>query len=346
MVAVKAHEADRFLAAPPENLRLFLVYGSDQGAITERARHLERLGLSRGGGDSVTRLASDEIAADPGRIADEAYSASLFGGEPVLALRVIDGRHNVIGALQPLLDRPPEAAWLIVAAADLAASSPLRKAFERSSAAVAVPAYPLEGRGLAAFITAAADEAGVTVEPPALERLMESLSGDRLAGRGELEKLFLYVGDAKSVTVEAVEAIVGETTGARTDAVIDAALAGNSETLEAELGRLRAEGSGAGALGTLALRHLILLQTLRAGIDAGASVSEVVRTARPPIFFRRRAHVEAALARWTVDGLIDARRRIDRAVALSRTQPALEAAAVSEALHAIALHARRLKRGA
>ena len=233
MVAVKAHEADRFLAAPPENLRLFLVYGSDQGAITERARHLERLGLSRGGGDSVTRLASDEIAADPGRIADEAYSASLFGGEPVLALRVIDGRHNVIGALQPLLDRPPEAAWLIVAAADLAASSPLRKAFERSSAAVAVPAYPLEGRGLAAFITAAAEEAGITVEPPALERLMESLSGDRLAGRGELEKLFLYVGDAKSVTVEAVEAIVGETTGARTDAVIDAALAGNSETLEA-----------------------------------------------------------------------------------------------------------------
>ena len=174
---------------------------------------------------------------------------------------------------------------------------------------------------------------------------MESLSGDRLAGRGELEKLFLYVGDAKSVNVEAVEAIVGETTGARTDAVIDAALAGNSEALEAELGRLRAEGSGSGALGTLALRHLILLQGLRAGIDAGASISEAVRTARPPIFFRRRAQVEAALARWTVEGLIDARRRIDRAVALSRTQPALEAAAISEALHAIALHARRLKRG-
>ena len=32
------------------------------------------------------RFGSDEISSDPGRIADEAYSASLFGGEPVIAL--------------------------------------------------------------------------------------------------------------------------------------------------------------------------------------------------------------------------------------------------------------------
>lgn len=344
MVAVKAHEADRFLATLPERLRLFLVYGSDQGAITERARRLERHGLDHGRGDGVTRIGSDELSAEPGRVSDELRSASLFGGEPVVVLRITDGRHNVMGALQPIFDDPPDAGWLIVEAADLAATSPLRKAFEKSSAAAALPAYPLEGRGLASFITAAGEEAGVTIDPPALELLMEILSGDRLAGRGELEKLFLYVGEVRSVTVEDVETIVGDTTGARTDAVIDAALLGDNEMLETELDRMRAEGSGSGALGTLALRHLIQLQTLRANVDSGTSISDAVRTARPPIFFRRRGNVEAVLSRWTADGLVKARRRVDRAVSLTRTQPALEASAISEAFHAIALEARRLKR--
>ena len=345
MVAVKAHEADRFLAAPADALRLFLVYGTDQGAITERARHLERLALMRGGGEAVTRIGSDALSADPGRVADEVQSASLFGGEPVVTLRVTDGRHNVIGALESVLEPPPKAAWLIVEAGDLAASNPVRKAFEQAKHAVAVPVYPLEGRDLASFVRAAAEDAGVTIEPPALELLIESLGGDRLAARGELEKLFLYAQKSKSVTAEDVEAVVGDTTGARTDQVIDAALLGDNEALEAELDRLRAEGGSPASIGTLALRHLILLQSLRTAIEAGSSASEAVRYAKPPIFFRRRANVEAELSRWSVDALAVARRRVDRAVALTRLQPALEDAVISEALHGLALDARRLKRG-
>jgi DNA polymerase-3 subunit delta len=344
MVAVKAHEADSFLARPPEAIRLFLVYGSDQGAVTERARHLEQLALGRGGSDSVTRINSDELSSNPGRVADEVHSASLFGGEPVVTLRVTDGRLNVIGSVQSVIDRPPDAAWLIVEAGDLAATSPLRKAFERSKEAVAAPAYPLEGRGLASFVRFAAEEAGITVDPPALDLLLESLGGDRLAGRGELEKLFLYVDGTKHVTLEDVQAIVGDTTDARTDAIIDAALLGDSETLETELERMRAEGGSSGSLGTLALRHLIALQTLRAAIDAGASVSNAVQGARPPVFYRRRSAVEGALQRWTSDALRDARRRIDRAIALSRMQSALETTAISEALHMIAFKAQQLKR--
>ena len=120
----------RFLAAPPEGIRLFLVYGSDPGAITERARQLEQIALKRGGGDAVLRFGSDELSADPGRIADEAYSASLFGGEPVIALRVLDGRHNVIGA-RAAAARPPARSRLADRGGGRAGTtSPLRKAFE------------------------------------------------------------------------------------------------------------------------------------------------------------------------------------------------------------------------
>src|SRR5436190_14084697 len=152
MVALKAHEADRFLADPSDAIRLFLVYGSDSGAITERARALEKYTLKRGRGEGVLRVGSDELSADPGRVSDEANSASLFGGEPVISLRVLDGRHNVIGALQPLIDRPPDAGWVIVEAAELNPTSPLRKAFEASKRAVALPTFQVEGANLESFI--------------------------------------------------------------------------------------------------------------------------------------------------------------------------------------------------
>jgi DNA polymerase-3 subunit delta len=345
MVALKAHEAERFIAEPSDAIRLFLIYGSDSGAITERARALEKCALKRGRGEAVLRVGSDELSAEPGRVADEANSASLFGGEAVISLRVLDGRHNVIGALQSLLDRPPETAWVIVEAAELSPTSALRKAFEASRHAVALPTYSVEGAELSRFIRAAAEEAGVRIDPAALEMLSENLGGDRLAIRGELEKLFLYVGEEKSVTPADVEAIVGDTTAAEMDATIDAALLGDHEALETGLQRMRAEAGSPPSLGAATLRHLLALQTLRAAVDAGENVESAVNYARPPIFSRRRKTIAAELSRWRSGDLVEARRRIDQAVHLTRLQPALEDPAISEALHAIALTARKLKRG-
>jgi DNA polymerase-3 subunit delta len=345
MVALKAHEADRFLQSPPKGIRLFLLYGNDPGAITERARAIEDLALELGGGEEVLRIGSDEISENPGRIADEVNSASLFGGEPVISVRVLDGRHNVIGALEPVFERPPDSSWLVVEAGELSPSSPLRKAFEASANAATLPTYRLEGKGLNALISTAAKDAGLAIEEDALDLLVENLGGDRLVVRGELEKLFLYAHEGR-ISLGDVQAIVGDTGDAETDELIDAALLGESERLETGLGRLRAENGSFGALGTLTLRHMLTLQTLRAAVDGGKSASDVINYARPPIFRTRRSAVVGELERWPSDRLREARRDIDQAVYRSRLQGNVEDVAISDALHRIALTARQLKRGA
>lgn len=344
MVAIKAREGDAFLASPPPSLRLFLIYGDDAGGVTERARRLEQIALKRGGGEAVLRFGSDQLSEDSGRIADEAFSASLFGGEPVIALRVLDGRHNVIGSVQAVLDRPPDASWLIVEAGELQPTSPLRKAFEASAAAAAVPVYQAEGEDLVSLIRASAGEAGVVIEPDAMERLAASLGADRLSTRGELEKLFLYAAGRGPVTVADVEAVTGNAAEFRTDELIDAALLGDSEDLESGLARLRAEGASAAGLGAQALRHLIHLQGLRAAVDSGTSPSSAVERARPPIFGPRRKAVIAALQSWPADQLARARRRMADAIYTTRLHAALETTAISQALHETALDARRLRK--
>jgi DNA polymerase III delta subunit len=146
------------------------------------------------------------------------------------------------------------------------------------------------------------------------------------------------------VTLADVTAVVGETVEASTDPAIDAALLGDHEALERGLERLRAEGASLGGLGTLTLRHLFALQSMRAAMDAGSGAAAALDHARPPILKRRRPAMEAVLRRWPDAALADARRRIDAAIALSRRFSALEAPAISEALHGIALVSRRLRR--
>lgn len=340
MVAVRPADAERVLASPPAECRVFLIYGSDSGAVTERARTVEAVALKRGGGDRVLRLASDELSASPGIIAEECYGASLFGGEPVVSLRILDGRHAVLPALQPLLEDPPDA-WLILEAGELQATNALRKAVEKSPSAAAFPTYPLDERGLASLIHSMAADRQVVVLPDAVEMLVALLGTDRLATRSEIDKLFLYAG-TEPVGADTVTAVVGETAELRHDQVVDAALLGDAEEVETGLRRLEMEGSSAGQLAGQALRHLILVTALRERIDHGERPHSVVESARPPIFFKRRPAVEATLRRWPAGELRRARALMAAAVEASRRSAPLETSLVSAALLRVAMLARRL----
>lgn len=342
MVAVRPQESDRFAASPPDGIRLFLVHGNDAGAVTEKARLLERIALQRGGGDTVIRFGSDELSASQGRLADEASSASLFGGEPVLSLRVLDGRHNVLGAVKPILENPPSSSWLIVEAGELPASSALRKAFEGVAAAAAIPAYHVEGADLASLVRNAASDASILVDPLAIELLVGLLGGDRLSTRSELEKLFLYVAGSGVATAADVQAVIGDCADTGADACVDAALAGDLDRVDNEFARFLVDGGSAVALCGQLLRHLVQMSAFRAEMDGGRALSSALDRARPPIFARRRAVVEAQLRLWPSETLAAARRRIYDAITATRTQPTLEAALVSAALQDIARMARRL----
>ena len=346
MVAVKAQNLDRLLSGSLAATRLFLVYGPDSGAVSERAGQIEKTAQSRDpAGGTLKRFGSDELSERPGLLADEAYAASLFGGASIIRLRVTDGRHNVTGALEPLIERPPEEAWVIVEAGELRPAAPLRKLFEQSPAAAAIPCYAADPEEIAALARQALRDAGLKAEPEALELLAAILGADRLATRNELEKLALYARGSGQVRVEDVEAVVGENVEVKNEEVIDAALLGNSEQVERALSRLRAEGHSPQALASSGIRQLIQMQGLALERQGGRPAAQIVERARPPIFFKRRDGVKAIVARWSRDDLAGARDRLAEAVAQARRQPALEEALVSAALQRIAAMGRRLGRG-
>lgn len=342
MTLLKSAEADRFLGSPDPRRRLVLFFGPDPGGVSERATTLTK----RLVGDdpyAVVRIESDELGADPGRISDEAYGASLFSGRRVVRLRV-SGNRPVAPAITPLLERPPEDTWLVVEAGDLRKTAPLRKLFESAGGAVAIGCYPDNDGALRRLVDDEVKAAGLSISATARDALVELLGGDRAASRSELQKLVLYARGKEEITLDDIAELIGDGAAIGVDDVVEATASGDLAALDRSARRLIANGT---ALSTIILaveRHFLQLHRSAAAIENGGSIGGILQAMRPPPMPSRRATLERQLRIWSRDDLDTALARISQAVQESRRQPSVGSGIVLTALAAIARRAGTLSR--
>ena len=311
MTALKAHQVDRYVARAPQHA-LALVYGPDDGLVHERADRLARgFGIDPDDPFATVRLDADDAAAEPGRVYEEATSISMFGGKRLVRVRGSTQR-NLARALAPVMAEPPRDALVIVEAGDLKPGTGLRKAVEGSPNGVALPCYPDEGAALDTVIDEELREAGLSIEREARDALRSMLGGDRLASRGEVRKLALYAHGQDTVTLDDVEAIVGDASLGATDRFVDAVATGRAADAESEMRTLLEGGTSTVALAGALQRHFHLLHRARAGMDrTGRSADGVVGALRPPVNFKRKPDVVRALQVWRMPALTDALGKLD-----------------------------------
>src|SRR5260221_11030812 len=105
MVAIKNHEADRFLGREAGNFAVFLIFGTDQGLVSERVLRAVRASVDDPSDPfQLVRLAGDDVAQDPARLADEANTIPLFGGRR--AVLVDAGAKTIAPAIEAYLETP------------------------------------------------------------------------------------------------------------------------------------------------------------------------------------------------------------------------------------------------
>ncbi|BBF94575.1 DNA polymerase III subunit delta [Blastochloris tepida] len=343
MVAVKPNEADTLLSRIDPARPVVLLFGPDAGLVAERAAKAAATALA-GNTDpfALVRLDGDAISADPARLADEAYTIGMFGGRRVIRVRV--GGRNITAAVEPLLASPPADTLILLEAGDLKRGQGLRELVERSPRGLAIACYADAGRDLDRLIDEELRAADLAIDREARELLVSLLGSDRLASRGEVRKLALYAHGQGRVTIEDVEAIVGDASATGFDEAIDTAFAGDAATSDAATARLVGAGTSPQALLAAAIRAAVQLHRWRLAIEGGASVRNVVEGARPPVHFRRKPLIERALEAWSADGLSAAVIDLGKAAAEARKQSALAEAICSRALLSLATNAARRRR--
>jgi len=347
MAEKKAHEVDGWLKKPDPAIRIVLVYGPDRGLVSERAlAFAQATGLALEDPFAVTRLDGTEIEKQPGRLTEEVASVPMFSDKRLIWVRGIGAGTGIAAEVAELAATTPDDAVVLLEAGELKKGVGLRAAVEKAAAAMALPSYADEGRGLEGLIDEMCQREKLSIEPEARQALRALLGGDRLATRGELAKLALYCAGSERISLADVEAAIGDVSARSQEDMLDAVLAGDARGFDTMFTSLLAGGGNAGVVLSAALRRFQTIETLKAEMEAsGRPAQTVVAAARPPIFFARRRAFETAVNRWPAETLAAAVARLDAAVLQTRRNAGLAAATARQSLLALTLEARRVARG-
>lgn len=343
MAQKKAHEVESWLSRPSSESTVVLIYGPDRGLVSERARKFaEKTGLPLDDPFSVIRLDAAEIDKEPGRLVDEVRTVPMFAPRRLVWLRNAGAQKGLADEVKLLASEPQPDALVLIEAGDLKKGIALRTVVESAFCGMALPCYADEGRDIENIIDDEMQKAGLGITLEARQALRANLGGDRMASRGEVQKLALYAQGKNEVTLDDVRDLIGDVAALSMDEAIDAVLDGDLAIFDTAFGRQCQTASQAGQLLGAALRYVHSLQLLRAEMETrGTNAASAVAAARPPVFFGRRKNVERALSRWNGDGLARALERLQAATLQTRQRPDLSIASARQAFLALAVEGAR-----
>lgn len=326
---MKANENElrALLDKPNPAIRFILLYGPD-----EAGAHSHALRLARAMGPDAERvdLEGSSLKADPGRLAGEAASISLFGS--ARHIRVTGVGDESIEAFELLLGTPTTGNPVAAIAPGLKATNKLVKLALASPAAIAFACYVPSPAEASRIATAIAAEHGLRATSQAAARLVAAAGSDRAVITREVEKLALYLdaGPDRPAALDgaALDAVGADLGDGEISGAVEAVVAGDAALLGSELAKLEESGVSPIPLLRALVRRLMSLSDMRGDVDAGTPINDVIERHR--VFFKEKAATARALRSWSPRRLaqsIEHLRQAERATIASHTAGTVIAAA-------------------
>lgn len=298
--------ADKFIAAPPDDIIGVLLYGPDRGLVKERAEKLGRIYVSDPhNAFATTVLTSDDLQSDPAKLSDEMVAMSLLGDARLVRVQLDHERPGAaISKLIKSFDTDPmkAEAKLIIEAGDLSPRSAVRKACEAARHFAAMGCYTANTADIANLVRTTLTAQNIAIDAHALDLWVPLLQGDRSLLKNEIEKMSLYKGFGQTpgakVTVEDVQRLAAGGQTASIEDIITASLSGDPDKCDAVFNRAMAGKMNAVVILFSLQRHLSRLLEARAKIDSGESTDSAMRSLRPPVFRMQERSFALQLRLW------------------------------------------------
>jgi DNA polymerase III subunit delta len=339
MAVVRAAAFEAFLRRLDERVRVVLFHGSDAAG----ARGLARLTVQKIAGSTddpfgVIKLDEAAVSSDPGRLADEVGSLSMFGGNRVVWVTGSDSK--LAKAIEPLLAAASAGNVVVIEAGNLTKGSPLRNLIEKAEHGISVAVYEPSAEDMQGLVRSTLATAGFKIDEAALALLVGGLGRDRGVASQELDKLVLYCAGQEAISLDDVRAVCSGAGDEEVDSFVDAVFAGEVDEVDRLLGELLASGVESGRLAASLLSNASRLADFKVAMLRGQSAENVVRAARPAVFFGRMPGVVSQLRAWELHALLQCGRTFAEAVFRTRNEPSLAFAIVGRAALSVARNAR------
>jgi DNA polymerase-3 subunit delta len=341
---LSSRDASAYFANPDKSAAGLLIFGADamRVAIKRQDTLAKLLGPGAEEEMRLARIAAGDLRGDKAMLLDAVKAVGFFPGPRAAFVEDAgDGLAPVIA--EALKDwQPGDAQIIVTAPRQLAASSALRKLFEKDKRAYCIGIY--DDPPSRAEIEETLAKSGVTQLDRDASAQLTALATQLDPGdfRQTVEKLALYkLGDSTPVSVADVTACAPATIEAGMDDIINAAAEGEVASIGPLMQKLTGQGVAPVTLAIMALRHFRTLHS--AAIHPGGA-SAGIGALRPPVFGPRRDRMTRQATRWGAGRLEQALQLlVETDLTLRSSQQAPTAALMERALFRIASVANRLR---
>jgi DNA polymerase III subunit delta len=333
MALLKEAELSGFLRQRLSSAVGLLVYGGNETGIQTV---VDRVVKAFGRDAAVKRLSASAVKEDPA-IVDESFRAMSFLGGRELVI-VTDADDATGKSVASLFKETSPGNFLLFVAGNLGKGSVLRRSIEESESFFAVPVYDTRPADVMLQVQSVLRAEKLALSDEAAH-LFQSLCGHDLGmALREAEKLALYCLKQTEVSIADVEACCGDLGLTDLDAVIDAVLDGDFSKSDNVFTRL--DEADQRSLLPLFSLHLQKLQNLKLEAERLGGVESALRSAKPPIFFQRKAAISRQVSRLDIELLVGLQVLLESAVEQSRMVAGLSQAIVGRGLFALCQKAR------
>jgi DNA polymerase III subunit delta len=335
LAVVKSDQFETFLKQAARRAAMFLLHSGEAEIASARARRLVAALVDDVADPfQVVRLSAETLAADPGRLADEALAISMFGGRRVVWVEA--GGRDLTGLVEAVADALPKETSLVIEAGVLKRGAPMRALFETRPNAATIECWAPQAASLAEMVDAEARRAAVRIDPEARRHLVNILAADPATAESEIAKLMIYAASTGALEAADIDAVAAGAGASPADALVDFALGGDLAGLERGATEGLADSGDAGFAALQLARRVALLMQIRTGGEP-ERLHRLPLAVKNAVLAQARSYAPETLAR-RLPALLNL-------LVSTRREPDLASAQTFRALSAFALSARRRGEG-
>ncbi len=275
-----------------DNQNFFLIYGENEGLKNEVIQNLKK--NLKG---SVQNFDETQVVNNKEMFYEKIFNQSLFENEKIIIISRCSEKFYEI--IEEVIDKKISDIKIILNASILDKKSKLRNLFEKNKELIIVPTYKDTSLTLVEIAKRFFYNHKISISQEAINLLANRCNGDRGHLKSELDKIFIYIQDKKTINLEEIYKLTNLAENFSINELVDNSLSKNSQ----KTSEIINESNYKSEDGILILRTFLQkakrLLNLYKIKDKNISYDNLINNHKPPIFWKDKPIIKKQLEIWS-----------------------------------------------
>tara|TARA_Y100000768_G_C23975679_1_gene682923 strand:+ start:1465 stop:2448 length:984 start_codon:yes stop_codon:yes gene_type:complete len=281
-----------------DNQNFFLIYGENEGLKNEIINILKK-----NFNGAVENLDETEIIKNLELFYEKLFNQSLFDKEKIIIINRCS--EKIYETIDNIIEKSISNIKIILNANILDKKSKLRGLFEKDKKLIIIPTYKDTSLTLVEIAKKFFYNHKISISQETINLLVNRCNGDRGYLNMELDKIFVYVKDRKTINLEEIYKLTNLAENFSINELVDTSLSKNSQ----KTSEIISESNYKSEDGILILRTLLQkakrLLNLYEGQNNNESFDSLINDYKPQIFWKDKPVVKKQLENWSKSKIKD-----------------------------------------